>query len=105
MRQRFELLLKRFHLGGLLRFERRRFTRAFALEGLAIGAPLVVEALEGFFHRAVHRGFWHVRSRAERAMENDAFFEKPIRDRPRLVAILADDRNFPSERIELRARC
>ena len=36
-------------------------------------------------------------------MEHHALREQPIRNRPRLVAILADDGHFPRERIEFRA--
>src|SRR5260370_3547113 len=104
MRQFLEFLLERFHLGCLLRFECCGFARSFALERFALRASTIVEALECFFHRAVHRGLRHERSRARRAMEYDAFLEQPIRNRPWLVAILADDRNFPRERIKLRAR-
>src|SRR5579863_2469175 len=104
MRERFELLLERLHLGGLLRFERRGFARALALECLAIRASAVIEALEGFLHCAVHRGLRHERSRARRAMEHDALLEQAIWNRPRLVAILADDGHLPRQWIELGAR-
>ena len=93
-------LAKSFQFDCLL-MTKRSVAAAAALELITIAPALRVERFERVADRTIHRQVGHERPVTMGAMEDHASLKMAVRQLKILAAILADDRNYPAQRIKL----